>query len=250
MIARRVLITTLLACGVSVAQEQPQVCSHWQVTKLDQAPTWYLEALSAPPIYNETKIGDSLTRRDYVLNDSVTLVQYQHEQFEALNDIGRLDWFAPGSLYLYGRDTVLLDSNAYGFSELSFDGGKYNCVAKEVEYIGPDWGSSAIVTYYLVRRSKTIVHSHLLGVSPQYSPHYDLVAYTDFADLYVGSIASQTAELVFKRGGSYVQEGECRGRWIRDIRWSADGRSLVFKYFEHDVFGGDYEIWEVRLSPD
>ena len=245
---RLTLLATLTVCGVSMAQEKSADCSNWHVRKLDRAPDWYLAAVDAPMIGSVTKIGDSLERTDYVLNDSVTLVQYQHETFEALNEMEWDSWFAPGSLYLCGRDTVLLDSCAYGYSELSFSGNNRMCVAKETEFIGPDGGTSAIVQYDLVRGTKTVLRSYVVGVPPRYEPVYlSLIAYTDFADLYI-VYPGEAGELVFSRGGGYAQEGECRGRWINDVRWSPDGRSLVFKYYDTFPPSGDYELWEASWS--
>jgi hypothetical protein len=243
---RTAIVALTLIGGGQVAHGQPEVCSDWQVRKLDKAPEWYEAVLAAPPVGKVTNIGDSLVRTDYVLNDSVTLVQYQHEQFEALNDAGWDDYFEPGAIYLYGTDTVLLDSCAYGYSELSFDGDKRLCVATETEFIGPDGGRCAVVQYDLLERSKTVLRSHVRSQPPQYGPIISMIAYSDFADLYITS-PSDAGELVFNGGGGYAQDGECRGRWVTDLRWSPDGWTCVFKYHPDEGAMNQYELFEAHL---
>ncbi len=243
--AKLEVIVGLFLCCVLPAQGQPQVCSDWQVRKIDKAPDWYLAALNAPP-GKVTNLGDSLVRTDYVLNDSVVLVQYQREQFEDYDSEGGLDRFAPGAIYLCGRDTVLLDTSAYGFSSLSFDGDKRSCVAAETEFIGEDYGSASVVQYDLVGLSKIVLRSYVQTQPPQYGPTIPLIAYSDFADLYIAH-RGDAGELVFNGGGGYAQDGECRGRWVRDIRWSPDGWTCVFKYRPDREDWRQYELYEAHL---
>jgi hypothetical protein len=245
-VAKSIIAAAIVCCWAPVVHGQPDVCSNWQLRKLDKAPAWYVAALDAPPIGRVTNINDSLLRTEYVLNDSLTLVQCQHTPFETIDSMGRYDMIAPGSLYLYGRDTVFLDSCVYGYSELSFAERNRFCVAAETEFIGPDRGSSRLVAYDLPNRDKIIMRSNVVGIPPVFDPVYRLLAYTDYADLYI-AYPDDAGELVFKGGGGYAQEGECRDRWIMDIRWSPDGRSLVFKYYKTYPPRGDYELWEACL---
>jgi hypothetical protein len=228
----------------SQAQE---VCSNWKVRKLDKAPEWYEAALSRPPTYIKEKINDSLSRLEYSLSDGLKLVQYWSDAYTPQWDTGS-PYVAPGSLYLCGADTVLLDSNLCGYSTLRFNHDSTWCVAGELWAVTEDGMKGSIVWYDLRTRQKTVLHSWISPTGPDLAPIWDDVAYADKGDLYIFSLAMMDAELVFKRGGSYV-DARCPWHFINSILWSTNGdRSLVFKYYE-DIGSRSYELYEVLWSP-
>jgi len=251
MLSRRTqaaLVFVMLITGsLVVSGLRAEYCSNWQVRKLEQAPTWYTVALAKPPASKELQINDSLARLDYVLNDSVSILQYKRRQRSEYGDL----WYdGSGSLYLCARDTALLDSSDYRFSNLSFDCDTSVAVTARGEYVTPDgdYGTS-IVMYNLKSRERKVLHPHLdmMSAPPQFSPHSPMLVYSDFGDVYVYYSGLQSAELVFQRGGGYAREGPCSVSWIDEIRWSADGKSFVFKYF---ISSDHSEIWEARWSKD
>jgi len=248
------VVVSLVLVGGGFAGSDPQaqdVCSRWQVRKLDEAPAWYSEALKKPPTYKETRLSDSLWRTEYTLTSSISVVQYERSSYETSDSSFFSRTVAPGSLYLCDKDTVLLDSNVCGYGILSFGPvSQWWCVTKEWEYIHEDGDRQSIVKFDLTNGQKTILHAHVSSDAPQAAPDGSMVVYSDFADLYVYYPWAESSEVVFKKGGAYARELNCRGRWVLDMKWSADSKSIVFKYYDHYEAGANYELWEVRWMPE
>ena len=241
------LITAVCVAFVSTAAAQE--CSEWKVRKLEAAPEWYTKALAVSAGTVKTEVADSLREIEYALNDSTRLIHRQVHTLEVFDTIRGYHLEAPGSFWLYGSDTVRLDSNIVGFSEPSFDPSMTRFVAGEGVSIEDDGSKDNIVMYDLKTRQKTLLHVRAGGrtvAAPQFQPsgRHPKVVYADWANVYVYSIEAMGADLVFAHGGSYAQGHGCAYRGVKDIRWSEDGKSFVFKYYP-SVFERAYELYEV-----
>ena len=218
----------------------------WQVRKLDRAPKWHYEALKA----REGRWPDTLKRVEYVINDSVTLVHYDRPMFESISkaQMDQTQWADPGSLYLCGRDTVLLDSNLCGYVSLSFDRDSIYCAAGEVDYITEDGGTTSIVLYDLRSREKIVVHKEVCGGVPQFAPATlpkTVLEYSDYGNMYVYYPETGYSELLFKGNPPHVDY--CWDVRVTDEMWSPDGTCLVF-WYRPGKPGGTEEPWEARWS--
>jgi len=219
-------------------------CSEWHIRKLDQAPDWYLEALKATPSAPESRVSDSLWRTDYRLSDESTLVHFRSDlRYEP----GLGDGF-PGALYLYGKDTVRLDSSFGGYKAPAFTADSTRCAVWERTEINPDFSEGRIVMYELWNGSRTVVTLTIGTSKLAFSPS-GWLAYRDWADLWVCDPWGYRSELIFKRGGSYaVGCGNPMWRYLSDIRWSPDGKSIVFKYIPGRGAEAKYELYEAYHS--
>ena len=245
MTVRRVSMVTLLICVFSSALVCASDCYVWQVTKLDQAPTWYLAALEKAPSAIERRISNSQRwRTDYIVNSTDTLVYFRHNLMleDTLGFVGY-----PSALYLYGKDTVRLDTSYGGYGDLSFNADSTQCAAYVIESYDPDGIMGQVIVFYLGSRSKEVASFSIGGAAEVEFSSRGWLAYSDWGDLSIfdGTFLDQ----VFKKGGSYARDGGCMCQHISDIRWSPDGRICVFKYFPDPGVESEtrYELYEVYL---
>jgi len=153
----------------------------------------------------------------------------------------------PSALYLYGKDTVRLDTSYGGYGDLSFNADSTQCAAYVIESYDPDGIMGQVVVFYLRSRSKEVASFSIGGAAEVEFSSRGWLAYSDWGDLSIfdGTFLDQ----VFKKGGSYARDGGCMWQHISDIRWSPDGRICVFKYFPDPGVESEtrYELYEVYL---
>lgn len=241
MTAIRISIATLLLVVISGVQTWGQDCSSWRVRKLEQPPDWYVTALTQNAPDRSLLVNDSVRRTDYVLSSGETLVYFRCDRRQE-DSIGLIGY--PSALYLYGKDTVRLDTSYGGYWDLSFSADSTKCAAYAVESYYSDGDMGRVVVFYLRSRSKEFASFAVGGTEIEFSS-WGWLAYNDRADLWIYD--GTFLQLVLNKGGSYARDGGCMWQHLADIRWSVDGRTCVFKYYPGYETETQYELYAAHL---
>ena len=248
------MVTAFCACSAP-AQDAPDLweCSRWSVTELTDPPDWCTLVAEVERPESRSQIAPFSWRIDYALSDSVTLVRYDRyiadPQFGSEDEPERY-WFPNSSLYLYGVDTLLLDSSDHGFQHLSFNRDSTTLVAYKVRFLDDDGSSGGdIIAYDLVTGEIVTVRLRTETSVLALDTVNGRLAYTDWGDVYICDARFYSSELVFKGGGSYAQNSPCPGRRISRMKWSPDGASLVFQYGPFRP-GSHRSVYEVKIIRD
>jgi hypothetical protein len=191
------ITSMLLGSETSIAQR----CSNWQVRRIDRAPEWYLTSESSPENSPEQRSGDSSGRIEYPLDSNLSLVQWWQKRRAVGSDTGNY-WIAPGSLYLCGADTILIDSNIYGFGPPTFNRDSSQFAVDRFTALSSEGHRSSIMVFDVVSRSASSLYSWIASCRPAIDSEYGYVAFTDMGDLYVYFDSFFGCELVFRGGGA------------------------------------------------
>ncbi len=239
------LLIVLVSSDVSGEQDSSwSDNAKWLVRKLDQAPGWYVALLERTQPPEEIKINDSLWRTDYVLSPEVLLVRYRGK-FYFREEENYLEGY-PSAIYLYGRDTVLLDTGFGGYWNISFNRDSTKCATYEIYSYDPDASSGHIVVLDLVTGAKDTV-SRETGPAEAEISCQGRIAFSDWADLYICDSLNE-AQLV--KVVLYESDYEYMWQHLADIRWSPDGDCVVLKYFPGWRAETTEELYEVCRSND
>jgi hypothetical protein len=245
---RTAVVALTLIGGGPVAHGQPEVCSDWQVRKLDSEPAWYSAAIIERDSLSRTwlqqfrRLGksDSLLSK-YTVRESFSLLQIEWGS-RPLDTLYDWEQISPAVLYICGEDTVRLDSSECGFGTPSVDRGGHYFVTEHSD-CGPEYPTSTIVVYDLSSRERNVVQEEVCGSSPLFAPssfRENALAFSDYSDVLLYYPETKRRELAFR--GDPPQPDYCSYPCVSDLFWAPDGSVLVFRYLP----SGDTETPELR----